>query len=229
MARHARLDTLNRMKAVGLVPVFYEADPEIALEVMDACVTGGATVVEFTNRGDRAVGVFRRLAAHRDERRPDLALGVGSIVDAPTAARYIAAGADFVVGPVLDAETARLCNARKIPYCPGCGTATEIHQAHLLGVEICKVFPGGCVGRPAFVKSVRGPMPWTELMPTGGVSPTEESLTEWFAAGVACVGMGGNLISADLVRGRQFEALARRVGETIARIARIRAALKSDA
>ena len=120
---------------------------------------------------------------------------MGSIVDAPTAALYIGAGANFVVGPVLDEETAYLCNARKIPYCPGCGSATEIHRAHRLGVEICKIFPGGEVGGPAFARAVRGPMPFAEIMPTGGVEPTEASLTAWFGAGVACVGMGSALIT----------------------------------
>lgn len=227
MARHLRLDTLNQMKQVGLIPVYYQPDTQLAVRIAAACFAGGATVLEFTNRGDRAAEVFGQLAEYRDTQQPELILGVGSIVDAPTAALYIAAGADFVVGPVLDEETARLCNARKIPYCPGCGSASEIHRAHLLGVEICKVFPGGCVGGPAFVKSVRGPMPWTEIMPTGGVSPTEESLSEWLAAGVACIGMGSKLITKALVDQKQFEQLTDNVRQTIERIARIRAKLKS--
>ena len=226
MARHSRLETLNRMKQVGLVPVYYQADAETAVQIAAACRDGGATVLEFTNRGDRAVDVFRQIAVYRDAQAPELVLGVGSIVDAPTAAMYIAAGADFVVGPVLDEDVARICNARKVPYCPGCGSATEIHRAHLLGVEICKVFPGGCVGGASFVKSVKGPMPWTEIMPTGGVAPTEESLTEWLAAGAACVGMGSKLITKELVQQKNFAQLTKNVKETLDRVVRIRASLK---
>lgn len=226
MARHLRLETLNRMKQIGVVPVYYQADAEIAIKIASACYAGGATVLEFTNRGDRAVDVFRQIAVFRDEQKPELVLGVGSIVDAPTAALYIAAGADFVVGPALDEDVARMCNARKIPYCPGCGSVSEVHRAHLLGVEICKVFPGGCVGGASFVKSIKGPMPWSEIMPTGGVSPTEESLTEWLSAGAACIGMGSKLITKELVQQKNFEQLTKNVRETLDRVARIRASLR---
>jgi 2-dehydro-3-deoxyphosphogluconate aldolase/(4S)-4-hydroxy-2-oxoglutarate aldolase len=210
------------MKSVGLVPVFYHGDAAVAKAVAKACCDGGAAILEFTNRGDRAVDVFRQLAVWRDQELPGMILGVGSIVDAPTAALYIAAGADFVVGPVLDEEVARLCNARKVPYCPGCGSATEVHRAHLLGVEICKVFPGGCVGGPAFVKSIKGPMPWTEIMPTGGVEPTAESLSEWFSAGVACVGIGGNLLTKELIAKADFSGITEKVRQTLALIQKIR-------
>jgi len=215
------------MKRIGLVPVYYQSDPDVAIQIARACVAAGAMVLEFTNRGDRAVDVFGRLAEFRDAQQPDLALGVGSVVDAPTAALYIAAGADFVVGPVMDEDTAFLCNTRKIPYCPGCGSASEVHRAHRLGVEICKVFPGGCVGGPAFVKSIKGPMPWTDIMPTGGVSPTEENLTEWLAAGAACIGMGSKLITKDLVQQKNFDQLTSDVRQTLERIQRIRATLKT--
>jgi 2-dehydro-3-deoxyphosphogluconate aldolase/(4S)-4-hydroxy-2-oxoglutarate aldolase len=143
-------------------------------------------------------------------------------VDAPTAAQYINIGANFVVGPVLDEETAFLCNARKIPYSPGCGSATEIARAHRLGVEICKIFPGDLVGGPAFVKAVRGPMPWTDLMPTGGVDPTEESLRAWFSAGVCCVGIGSKLVANDLVAGEDFDGIAEKVKTAINIIRNIR-------
>ena len=118
MARYKRLETLTTMKQIGLIPVFYHSDAAVAQQVLAACADGGARVVEFTNRGDRAVDVFTQLAMFRDVERPELILGVGSICDGPTAAMYISAGADFVVGPVLDESTARLCNKRKIPYAP---------------------------------------------------------------------------------------------------------------
>lgn len=222
MSKHSRLDVLSAMKRIGLVPVFYYADVEVVKNVAAACADGGALCIEFTNRGDRAIGVFTALCEYRDKERPQMMLGVGSICDAPTAAMYIAAGADFVVGPVLDEEVAKLCNNRKIPYSPGCGSVTEIHRAHTLGVEICKVFPGEQVGGPGFVKSVKGPMPWTEIMPTGGVSPTRESLTAWFKAGIACAGMGSNLITKDLLTAKDYAGITQQVKETIALIKEIR-------
>ncbi len=226
MARYKRLETLVMMKEIGVIPVFYNADFEVARNVVCACADGGARVVEFTNRGDRAVNVFNRLEEFCAKERPDVVLGVGSIVDAPTAAMYIGAGANFVVGPLLDEDTARLCNSRKIPYSPGCGTVTEIHRAETLGVEICKIFPGAEIGGPAFVKNVRGPCPWTDIMPTGGVSPTRESLGAWFEAGVACVGMGSNLITKDLLAARDYAGITNKVKEAIEIIKQVRGGKK---
>ena len=222
MAKHSRLDVLVAMKEIGLIPVFYNGNFETAKNIAIACVDGGAKAIEFTNRGDRAIDVFKQLCCFRDAEKPELILGVGSICDAPTAAMYIAAGADFVVGPMLDEETAVVCNKRKIPYSPGCGSVTEIHKAHSLGVEICKIFPGAQVGGPAFVKSVKGPMPWTELMPTGGVSPTKESLTEWFVAGIACAGMGSKLITKELVADKNWAGITMKIKEVIKLIKEIR-------
>jgi len=224
MALHKRMDVLNTMKDVGVIPVFYDADFETAKQVITACAEGGARVIEFVSRGDRAVNVFTKLREYFATENPDVVLGVGSIVDAPTAALYIMAGADFVVGPVLDEETARVCNLHKVPYSPGCGTATEINQAHALGVEICKVFPGSSVGGPAFVKAVKGPMPWTEIMPTGGVSPTVENLTEWFGAGVACVGMGSKLITKELLEAGDWAGITATVKNVIDTVKTIRGA-----
>lgn len=222
MARYTRLNTLTMMKQIGLIPVFYNPDFEIARQVICACADGGARLVEFTNRGDRAVDVFNKIETYCAAEKPEVVMGVGSIVDAPTAALYLAAGANFVVGPLLDEDTAFLCNSRKVPYSPGCGTVTEIHQAERLGVEICKIFPGAQVGGPAFVQAVRGPCPWTELMPTGGVAPTRESLEAWFGAGIACAGMGSNLITKELLAARDYAGIARRVREAIDLIRSIR-------
>jgi len=225
MARFSRLETLAAMKETGLVPVFYNSNADTAAKIADACARGGAVTLEFTNRGDGAVSVFEEMEAYCRERLPGVILGVGSVVDAPTAAQYINVGANFVVGPVLDEETAFLCNARKIPYSPGCGSATEIARAHRLGVEICKIFPGDLVGGPAFVRAVRGPMPWSDLMPTGGVDPTEESLRAWFSAGVSCVGIGSKLVTKDLVAGGDFDGIAKKVKITMDIIKIIRGAV----
>ena len=225
MARYKRLETLLAMKEIGLIPVFYNPDAAIARQIACACADGGARAIEFTNRGDRALDVFTQLATFRDTERPEIILGVGSVCDAPTAAMYINAGADFVVSPVLDEPTALVCNKRKIPYAPGCGSVTEIHQAHGLGVEICKIFPGAQVGGPAFIKAVRGPMPWSELMPTGGVSPTRESLTQWLTAGATCVGMGSKLITREKIAAGNFAGITQHIRETLEIIVEIRKTL----
>jgi 2-dehydro-3-deoxyphosphogluconate aldolase/(4S)-4-hydroxy-2-oxoglutarate aldolase len=219
------MSVLRRILDLGLVPVFYHPDPDVAVQIVSACASGGANVVEFTNRGDFAPFTFLNVAQTLADTAPDVMLGVGSVVDSPTAALYIASGASFVVGPSTSREVARLCNRRKIAYCPGCGSATEIADAEELGVEIVKVFPAGSVGGPAFVRSVLGPSPWTRIMPTGGVDATEESINAWFGAGVACVGIGSKLIRKDLVAAGEFEEISRRVGQVLRWIAAARGAL----
>lgn len=216
MARFTRLEVLNAMIDLGLIPVFYHKDVEVAKKIVTACAEGGARVIEFTNRGDFAYHVFTELSRHFAAAEPQIMLGVGSVVDAPTAAMYIASGANFVVGPLLNAEVARLCNRRKLAYSPGCGSVSEIAQAEELGVEIVKVFPGSSVGGPGFVKAVLGPCPWTRIMPTGGVDATKESISTWFKAGVACVGMGSNLITKEAVAAGDFEAITRNVAQVLA-------------
>jgi 2-dehydro-3-deoxyphosphogluconate aldolase/(4S)-4-hydroxy-2-oxoglutarate aldolase len=222
MARFTRLEVLNTMIDLGLIPVFYHKDVEVAKQIVTACTAGGARVIEFTNRGDFAYHVFTELSRHFAQTDPQVILGVGSVVDAPTAAMYIASGANFVVGPILNAEVARLCNRRKIAYSPGCGSASEIAEAEELGVEIVKVFPGSSVGGPGFVKAMLGPCPWTRIMPTGGVEATKESISAWFKAGVACVGMGSNLITKEAVAAGDFQAITRNVAQALAWIKEVR-------
>ena len=216
MARFARLEVLSTMIETGLVPVFYHHDIEIAKKVVEACAAGGTRCIEFTNRGDFAPFVFKELAEHVAETHPGVILGAGSVVDAPTAALYIASGANFVVGPLLNPEIARLCNRRKIAYSPGCATASEISQAEELGVEIVKIFPGGLVGGPEFVKSLLAPMPWTRIMPTGGVEATRESVFAWMKAGVAAVGIGSNLISKERISGRKWDEISQVAAQLLA-------------
>lgn len=216
MARFSRLEVVTTMLDLGLVPVFYHEDVDVAKEVVTACAAGGARVVEFTNRRDFAVEVFSVLSQQFSQVDPGVILGVGSVIDAPTAAMYIANGANFVVGPLLNPEIARLCNRRKIAYIPGCGSVTEISQAEELGVEIVKVFPGSSVGGPGFVRAVLGPCPWTRIMPTGGVDATEESITEWFGAGAASVGIGSKLVRKDLVAARDWPEITANVQRVLA-------------
>jgi len=176
-----------------MVPVFFNKDIEVCKAVVKACYDGGVRLFEFTNRGDFATLTFATLNQWAANECPEMIMGVGSVIDEGTAAMYIALGANFIVSPLIDEATAKVCNKRKIAWSPGCGSVTEIGRAHELGAEVVKIFPGSQVGGPSFVKAVKGPMPWTSIMPTGGVAPTEENLKGWFDAGVTCVGMGSQL------------------------------------
>lgn len=207
MAKFTRLQVYQTMVNTGIVPVFYHADTEIAKKVLKACYEGGIRAFEFTNRGDFAHEVFAELVKWADKECPEMILGIGSIVDAPTAALYIQLGANFVVGPLLNPEVFKICNRRQIAYSPGCATASEIGLAQELGAEIVKVFPGGNVGGPSFVKNIKGPMPWSKIMVTGGVEPTEENLSAWFRAGVTCVGMGSNLFPKEVLKNGEWDKI----------------------
>lgn len=215
MSRFSRLKTLDTIIKIGIIPVFFNYDVEVAKRIISACAEGGALCIEMTNRGDGAINIFRELEEFCTTDYPEVILGAGSIIDSPTAASYINNGANFIVGPLLDEETAILCNKRKIPYCPGCATASEIHKALSLGVEICKVFPGDLVGGPSFVEAIKGPCPWVSLMPTGGVEPTRESLYKWFKSGIVCCGIGSKLITKEIVKNRNFDKLTKDVKEVI--------------
>ena len=203
-----------------MVPVFYHQDIETCKKVLQACNDGGARVFEFTNRGDFAHEVFGELMKWTNKELPEMILGVGSIVDPGTASIYIQLGANFIVSPALNAEVAKVCNRRKIAYSPGCGSLTEISYAEELGVEIVKIFPGMQVGGPEFVKAVLGPMPWTSIMPTGGVEPEEDNLKKWFEAGVTCVGMGSRLMVKDGSGKFDLAAIQKLTKEALATIAR---------
>jgi len=221
--RHDRLAVLTALEAQGVAPVFYHPDPDVCLNVIRACARGGAPAVEFTNRGDFAVDLFGDLARELQRTDPDVILGIGSVIDAPTAALYLNRGARFVVSPCLVPEVARVCNRRMAAYFPGCGSVTEIGQAHELGCEIVKLFPGASVGGPDFVKAVLGPMPWTKIMPTGGVDPDEAGIAKWFGSGIVAAGMGSKLITDAAVKSRDWGAIEAQVRKTVDAIAKFRA------
>jgi 2-dehydro-3-deoxyphosphogluconate aldolase / (4S)-4-hydroxy-2-oxoglutarate aldolase len=206
MSRFSRLKVLNTFTELGLLPLFYNPDPEVAFQIASACHRGGAKAIEFTNRGDFAHEVFADLSKRVRQAFPEMMLGVGSIQDIGTAALYIQLGADFVVMPVLREDVVLMCNRRKIAVIPGVSTPTEIGRAEELGVEIVKIAPGDVLG-PAFLKAHLAPCPWTLSMISGGVSPDADNLKQWFAAGATCVGMGSKLVSAELVKAGNFQKI----------------------
>lgn len=222
MARFSRIVVATKMKETGIIPVFFNKDFEICKNVLKACHKGGVRVFEFTNRGDFAHEVFAELIKWAEQEIPEMILGIGSIVDAGTASLYIQLGANFIVSPLLNPDMAKVCNRRKVLWSPGCGSLSEIGQAEELGAEICKIFPGSQVGGPAFVKAIKAPCPWTSLMPTGGVAPTEENMRAWFEAGVTCVGMGSQLITKEIIENGNYAALTDKVKEAFKILSKIR-------
>ena len=215
MAKFTRIDVILKMREAGIVPVFYHKDPEVCRNVIKSCFDGGIEVFEFTNRGDYAHEMFSELNKWAEKEIPDITMGAGSVVDPGTASLYIQLGANFIVSPILNPDMAKICNRRKILWIPGCGSLSEIGQAEELGAEIVKIFPGLATGGPDFVKAIKGPCPWTSIMPTGGVEPTVENLREWFEAGVTCVGIGSNLITKELIQKKDWKGLTRRIAGAV--------------
>ncbi|MCM1035418.1 MAG: bifunctional 4-hydroxy-2-oxoglutarate aldolase/2-dehydro-3-deoxy-phosphogluconate aldolase [Paludibacter sp.] len=215
MSKFDKLAVLNKIGTTGMVPVFYHKDLNICKQVVKACYEGGVRAFEFTNRGDFAHEIFGELVKWADKECPELALGIGSVVDAPTAALYIQLGANFVVGPLFNADIAPVCNRRLIPYCPGCGTVTEIGKAQELGCDLTKLFPGDVYGAN-MVKGLKAPMPWSKIMVTGGVAPEKENLEKWFKAGVYCVGMGSKLFPKEIIAAENWTYITDKCRECLA-------------
>lgn len=222
MARFNKMQVLDAIVSTGMVPVYYNKDVEIAKQVVKACYEGGVRAFEFTNRGDFAHEVFAELIKFAAKECPDLVLGVGSIVDAGTASLYLQLGANFIVGPLFNPEIAKVCNRRLVPYTPGCGSVSEIGFAQEVGCDLCKIFPAGNVGGPSFVKNIKAPMPWSMIMATGAVEPTEENLSAWFKAGVTCVGMGSKLFPKEMITAGNWEAISTLCRDALATIKKYR-------
>ena len=221
MAQFTRIEVANTMKETGMIPLFFSSDLALSKNVLKACYDGGARLMEFTARGDFAHEVFGELTKYAIAELPGMIMGVGSVTDAGAASLYMALGANFIVTPVLREDIAIACNRRKVLWSPGCGTLTEITRAEELGCEIIKLFPGDIYG-PQFVKGIKGPQPWTSIMPTGGVSPTKENLSAWFGAGVTCVGMGSQLISKEIIANKDYSKLTQDVKNALALIEEVR-------
>jgi len=216
-----RIKVAQLMEEQGLVPLFFHSDVEVAKQVLKACYDGGSRLLEFTNRGTFAHEVFSELSKYNRDNLEGMMLGVGSVTDAATASLYMQCGANFVVTPAFREDIAIVCNRRKILWSPGCGSLTEINKAEELGCEIVKLFPGSIYG-PKFIQSIKGPQPWTKIMPTGGVAPTKENLKSWFDAGATCVGMGSKLIAKDLVKDGKFREISKLVEEVLSLIQDLR-------
>ena len=221
MAQFTRIEVAQMMKESGMVPLFFHQDATVAKKVLKACYDGGARLMEFTNRGDFALAVFTEITQYAIKELPGMIMGVGSVTDAAAASAYMLNGANFVVTPVLREDIAIVCNRRKVLWSPGCGSLTEIAKAEELGCEIVKLFPGSTYG-PAFVKGVLAPQPWTSIMPTGGVSPTEENLKGWFDAGVTCVGMGSKLMAKNADGSFDYAKIETQTRDALAIIAAIK-------
>ena len=215
MAKYSRIEVVLQMKENGIVPVFYNPDIAICKQVLKACYDAGLRTFEFTNRGDFAHEVFADLNKYAKAELQGMMMGVGSVLDAGTTSLYLQLGADFIVSPIVNAEMAKACNRRKVAWMPGCGSVTEISYAEELGAEVVKIFPGAQVGGPAFVKGVKGPLPWASIMPTGGVSPTEENLKEWIAAGVHCVGIGSKLFVKNTEGAYDYAAITQTISSAL--------------
>ena len=222
MAQYSRIEVASVMKADGMVPLFYHPDIALGKNILKACYQGGSRLMEFTARGDFAFEVFSELNKYAIKELPGMIMGVGSITDAAAASLFMQMGANFVVTPSLREDIAIVCNRRKVLWSPGCGSLTEINRAEELGCEIIKLFPGATYG-PAFVKAVRGPQPWTNIMPTGGVTTEASNLKAWFEAGVTCVGMGSQLISKDILAEKDYKGLQKKVADTLLLIKELRA------
>jgi 2-dehydro-3-deoxyphosphogluconate aldolase/(4S)-4-hydroxy-2-oxoglutarate aldolase len=214
MAKYSRIEVALQMKENGMVPLFFHSDIEVSKKVLKACYDGGSRLMEFTSRGDFAHEVFGALNKYALAELPGMMLGVGSITDAAAASLYMSLGANFIVTPVFREDIAIACNRRKVLWSPGCGTLSEIARAEELGCEIVKLFPGDIYG-PEFIKAIKGPCPWTSIMPTGGVLPTVESLTSWLNAGATCVGIGSQLISKDILDNKDYEGLKTKVSQVL--------------
>jgi len=215
-----KIQVLTAMKQTGLIPVFYNSDLEVSKNIVKACYVGGIRAFEFTNRGEFAHEVFGELVKYAAKECPEMIMGIGSIVDAPTAALFIQLGANFIVGPLFNPDVAKVANRRLIPYTPGCGSVTEVGMAQEMGCDLCKVFPGDVLGT-GFIKGLKAPMPWSDLMVTGGVKPEEGNLKGWFDAGATCVGMGSNLFPAELIKNKNWKEITKLCSDALAIIQKV--------
>ena len=205
---------IDQIKKSGVVPLFTHDNPDDAQQVVEAAYRGGIKAFEFTNRRSNSYEVFKHLVTVK-KKYNDLMLGIGTIMDAATTQKFIDAGADFIISPILKLEMAPVCHKNQKPWIPGCATLTEIVTAKENGAMIIKVFPGSVLG-PGFVSSIMPVVPDLKLMITGGVEPNEKNLSAWFKAGATCVGMGSQLFTKEILQEKNWALLEQRVKECLA-------------
>lgn len=203
----------DEMKRTGIVPLFTHDDAEVASKVLRAAYAGGIRVFEFTNRRKNSFEVFQHLLNDR-RHFPDLMLGIGTIMDGATTRKFIEAGADFIISPILKLEMSEVCHQHGKLWLPGCATLTEIVTAKEHGAEVIKVFPGSVLG-PGFVSSIMPVVPDLNLMITGGVEPNEQNLSAWFKSGAMCVGMGSQLFTKEILEQHQWNVLEQKVSDAL--------------
>jgi 2-dehydro-3-deoxyphosphogluconate aldolase/(4S)-4-hydroxy-2-oxoglutarate aldolase len=206
-------EILVKMAETGMIPVFNHKDISISKAVLDASYKAGIRVFEFTNRESNAFEVFKELKIY-SEKYPDLLLGIGTVFSAVDAARFHLIGTDFVVSPALIPEVANFCTMKGIFWVPGCATVSEVFHAKSMGALLVKAFPGNLLGT-GFIKAVASVMPDIKMMPTGGVEPSKDNLSEWFKAGVHCVGMGSQLFDKQAIERGEFEILESNISKAL--------------
>lgn len=215
-----KIDAIAAIKAQRMLPLFYHQDKDVSLKTIEALYKAGIRVIEFTNRGEQAFGVFEFIKKKAISEFPGLLLGIGTIKNAEAAKSFIGIGADYIICPSMNPDVAKVTHAAGLQWIPGCMTPTEIAAAELNGASLVKLFPGNLLG-PGFVSAVKDLFPHLAFMPTGGVEAEESNLRAWFKAGVAVVGMGSKLVSKELVEGRKFDELEANTREAMAMIAKI--------
>ena len=213
-------EIVEAMRSTGIVPLFTHDSADDAQQVIEAAYRGGVRAFEFTNRRPNSFEIFSHLVRER-KKFADLMLGIGTVMDAATTKKFIDAGADFIISPILKLEMAEVCRKHEVAWIPGCATLTEIVTAKENGAAVIKVFPGSVLG-PGFVSSILPVVPDLKLMITGGVEPTRESLTAWFKAGAMCVGMGSQLFTKDILQTRNWTLLTEKVAHALALAKQIR-------
>jgi 2-dehydro-3-deoxyphosphogluconate aldolase / (4S)-4-hydroxy-2-oxoglutarate aldolase len=213
VARFSRQQVVSGMKEGRIVPLFTHDNPKDAQEVLEAAYDGGIRVFEFTNRRENSFEVFKHLLSV-SKKYSDLMLGIGTILDGPMTKKFIDAGADFIISPIMKLEMAKVCRDHDISWIPGCATLTEIVTAKDNDAEIIKLFPGSVLG-PGFVSSIMPVVPGLQLMITGGVEPNEKSISSWFKAGATCLGMGSQLFTKEILEQKNWVLLKQRIQEAL--------------
>lgn len=205
----------------GMLPLYFNADETVSLEVLRAIYRAGIKAVEYTNRGDAALQNFKKMVEVRNSEMKGLLLGVGTIKNLDHAKNYTDAGADFLVSPGFVPEVATFANSKSMFYAPGCMTPSEIIAAENAGIKFIKLFPGNLLG-PEFLSGIKDIFPKLLFMPTGGVDTTKENIEGWFKAGVCAVGMGSKLISKKLMEQKDYATMEKMTKEVLELIATIK-------